>query len=148
MHLFRPMLCLFAAVLLNAQTPKDAESFVKEAVAFAKANPREVFTNEVNKPTGRFNYATKKTLYVSVYDLEGKVVAHGAKVNVVGVNQINAKDANGKLFVKARVDLAKQTGKGWVSYLDIDPTTKQEEPKTSYIELVGGMVVSCGVYQR
>jgi len=148
MRLFPSMLCLCAVALLNAQTPKDAESFVKEAVSFAKANPREVFVNEVNKPAGRFNYATKKSLYISVYDEDGKVVAHGAKVNVVGVNQTNAKDANGKLFVKARIDLAKASGKGWVSYMEIDPATKKEENKTSYVELAGGLVVSCGIYQR
>ncbi len=148
MRALQLLLCALPAFVLTAQTPKEAESFVKEAVVFVKTNPREAFINEVNKPTGRFNFATKKSLYISVYDLEGKVVAHGAKVNVVGVNQINAKDANGKLFVKARVDLAKEQGKGWVSYVELDPATKKEEPKTSYIEQAGGLVISCGVYQK
>jgi signal transduction histidine kinase len=148
MRLLRTLLLALPAFVLSAQTAKEAEAFVKAAVLFAKANPREAFINEVNKPTGQFNFATKKTLYISVYDLEGKVLGHGAKVNVVGVNQINAKDANGKLYVKARIDLAKEQGKGWVSYMEIDPATKKEEHKTSYIETFDGMVISCGIYQR
>jgi cytochrome c len=139
---------LLPAVVCVAQAPKDAEAFVKEAVAFAKANPKEAFIAEVNKPTGRFNFATKKTLYISVYDFEGKVLAHGAKLGNVGVNHLNIKDSNGKLFVKARVDLAQQAGKGWVNYVEENPASHKFEEKTSYIERVNDMVISCGVYQK
>lgn len=133
---------------LMGQTLKDAELFVKEAVAFAKANPMEVFLAEVNKPTGRFNFATKKTLYISVYDLNCIVLAHGASLSRVGANTSQSKDADGKLFVKDRIDLAKSKGKGIVEYVEIDPATKTREHKVSYIELVNGMVVSCGVYSK
>jgi hypothetical protein len=34
-----------------------------------------------------------------------------------------------------------------ISYTEIDPATKKEEHKTSYIELNGGMVISRGAYQ-
>ena len=148
MRILSTLLLTLPALVLTAQTAKEAESFVKEAAAFARANGREALIGEVNKPTGRFNFATKKTLYLSIYDLDGKVIAHGAKVNVVGVNQINAKDANGKLYVKARVDLAKEKGSAWVTYMEIDPATRKEEPKTSYIERFEDLVLSCGIYQR
>jgi signal transduction histidine kinase len=133
---------------LVGQTLKDAELFVKEAVTFVQANSREAFLAEVNKPTGRFNFATTKTLYISVYDLDCKVLAHGASLSRVGTNASASKDADGKLFVKDRIDLAKSKGKGIVEYVEVDPATKAREHKTSYIELVNGMVVSCGVYAK
>jgi len=147
MRLIKTLAFILPALVLSAQTAKDAEAFVKEAVAFVKANPREVFISEVNKPTGRFNFATKKTLYISVYALDGVVLAHGAKLSNVGVSHMNYKDMNGKFFVKDRIDLAQKAGKGWVSYVEENPATHSRQNKTSYVELVNGMVISCGIYQ-
>jgi len=131
-----------------AQDAKDAEAFVKEAAAFLKANGKEAFFKEVSFGPGRFNINTKKTLYVSVYDLTGKVVAHGAKSAAIGSNHMNAKDTDGKLHVKARIDLAVAQGKGWVDYTEVNPTTKKIEPKSSYVEKVDDLVISCGIYKK
>ncbi len=139
---------VLAVSLASAQEAKDAEAFVKEAVAFLKTNGREAFFKEVNFGTGRFNINTKKTLYVSVYDLTGKVMAHGAKSAAIGSNHMGAKDTNGKFHVKARIDLAVAQGKGWVDYTEVNPNDKQIEPKTSYVEKFEDLVISCGIYKK
>jgi signal transduction histidine kinase len=133
---------------LIAQEAKDAEAFVKEAVAFCKANGREAFFKEVNFGAGRFNLNGKKTLYISVYDTTGKVVAHGASPNKIGSNAMGSKDPNGKLYVKERIDLVKAKGKGWVDYIEINPVDKKAESKTSYVEGIEDLVVSCGIYKK
>lgn len=131
---------------LVAQSAKDAEGFVKEGVAFAKSNGKDAFLKEVN--TGRFSIAVKKTLYISVYGMDGTVLGHGAKASKVGSNEMGAKDSNGKAHVKARIDLASAQGSGWVDYTEVNPTTGAVEPKTSFVEKVGDMVISCGTYKR
>lgn len=131
---------------LGAQDAKSAEAFVDEAVTFAKTNGKEAFFKEVN--TGKFSFKATKTLYISVYDLNGKLLAHGAKQEKVGTNEINSKDAKGKFYVKERIDIAVAKGHGWVDYMEINPATNAVEAKTSHAEKCGDMIISCGVYKK
>ena len=48
-----------------------------------------------------------RDLYIVVYGLDGMVLAHGADAKRIGTNQMNDKDADGKEFVKERIELAK-----------------------------------------
>lgn len=62
-----------------------------------------------------------RDLYAVVYDMTGKVLAHGANNKMVGKDLIELKDPDGKEFVKERVDLAKSKGKFWQEYKFTDP---------------------------
>ena len=42
-----------------------------------------------------------------MFDLSGKTLAHGANARLVGKDNINMQDANGKFHVKERLDIAK-----------------------------------------
>lgn len=107
----RNLLLIPAAVLcvtLPAQDPaakKEVESFVKDALAFAKANPKEAFIGEVCRPNGKFSLKGTGRLYLTVYDDKGKVVAHGKKVAEVGSVQWDAKDQDGVLYIQDRIKL-------------------------------------------
>jgi len=83
-----------------------------------------------------------------VYDLNGKVLAHGQNEKQVGKELIGMKDADGKEFVKERVDLAKSKGKFWQDYKFTDPVTKKILPKSMYCEKVEETAVCAGVYKR
>lgn len=69
-----------------------------------------------------------------VYGFDGMVLAHGADKKRIGTNQINDKDADGKEFVKERIELAKMHDSFWQSYKFINPVTKKIEPKQMYCE--------------
>ena len=88
------------------------------------------------------------TFYIVVYGLDGMVLAHGANKSRIGTNQIDDKDADGKAFVKERVDLAKQNPSFWQSYKFMNPVTKKVEPKQMYCERLDETAVCGGIYQN
>jgi cytochrome c len=138
---------LVLTVSAQDATPAEAEALVKEAIAFAKANGKEAAFKEITKIGGKFHRHGVE-MYVFVYDLDGKVLAHGQGANRIGVNQSNAKDPDGKEFIKERINLAKTKGKGWHDYKFPNPTTKKLEAKTSYIEVWDGAIFGCGIYKK
>ena len=148
MRRFLSLLCLPALCLsLAAQTPAETEALVKEAIAFAKANGKDAAFKEITKVGGRFHKYGGE-LYVFVYDMDGKVLAHGQGASKVGVNQINAKDPEGREFIKERLNLAKGKGKGWHDYIYMNPKDNKKEPKTSYIEVWERLIFGAGIYKK
>jgi signal transduction histidine kinase len=129
----------------SAGTPAEAEAMVKKAIAFYKANGQEKAFAEISNPTGQF---VKDDLYVFVYDMKGKCVAHGFNQKMVGKDLIDLKDADGKFFVKERVEIAKTKGKGWQDYMFTNPTNKKLEHKTAYVEKVDDFIFGCGAYKK
>ncbi len=120
---------------------------MKEAIAFAKASGKEAAFKEITKAGGKFHKHGGE-LYVFVYDMDGKVLAHGQGASKVGVNQFNAKDPDGVAFVQDRIKLAKTKGKGWHDYKYMNPKTNVKEPKTSYIEVFDNLIFGAGIYKK
>lgn len=88
-------------------------------------------------------------LYVVVYDLNGKCLAHGQNPKfLVGKDLIGMKDPDGKAYVKERVELAKTKSQFWQDYKFSNPLTKKIEPKSMYMERMGNFLVGCGVYKK
>jgi cytochrome c len=125
-------------------TTKDAELMVHQAVALLKKVGAGKAFAEFDDPKGRFTY---RDLYIMVYDLNGKCVSHGAKRERIGKNFLEEKDADGKQFVKERVRIAKEQGKGWQEYKFDNPVTRKVEQKVAYLERVGDYIVMCGAYK-
>src|SRR5262249_18547180 len=96
----------------------------------------------------RGNYKTvyDRDLYITVIDLDGKVLAHGQRGNLIGKNLIDAKDPDGKLFIKERVELAREQSAFWQNYKWLNPATKEIEPQEAYCERLNDIVVCGGVY--
>ncbi len=125
-------------------TKTEAEAMVKKAVAHLKANGKAKALADFSNPKGSF---VDRDLYIFVYDLNGKCIAHGANQKMIGIDLIAMKDPDGKEYVKERVEIAKTKGKGWQDYKFPDPVTKQIGQKTAYIEKVDDMIVGCGAYK-
>jgi signal transduction histidine kinase len=140
-----PALCLPLAG--QDATQAETEALVKEAIAFAKTNGKEAAIKEITKVGGKFHRHGGE-LYVFIYDMDGKVVAHGQGAGKIGVNQMNAKDPDGVEFVKERIKLAKAKGKGWHDYQYVNPTTQKRQPKTSYIEVWDNLIFGAGIYKK
>jgi cytochrome c len=139
-----PALIMLAVLPMAAQTKADAEAMVKKAIAAAKAEGKDKVLADITKPGGPF---TKGSLYVFVYDLNGKVVAHGQNAKMVGKDMLEATDPDGVAYVKERVAIAKTKGKGWQNYKFSDPVSKKVEDKTAYVELWNDLIFGCGVYR-
>jgi cytochrome c len=131
----------FAAEFASA---KEAEAMVVKAVAAIKADPQKAYS-EITAKDPKW---VDRDLYPVVYDLKGKVLAHGQNAKQVDKDLIELKDPDGKAFVKERVDLAMSKGKFWHDYKFTDPVTKKALPKQAYCEKLGETVVCAGIYKR
>ena len=137
--------CLGGSVFAAEWATKDeAQAMVKKAVAFVKAQGAEKGYAEISKKGGQF---TDRDLYIVVYGLDGKVLAHGANEKLVGKDLIDAQDVDGKYFVKERVELGRKQATFWQDYKFVNPVSKKIEPKQMYCERLDETVVCGGVYK-
>ncbi|HTF99371.1 MAG TPA: cache domain-containing protein [Nitrospirota bacterium] len=125
-------------------TPAEAEALVKKAVSFIKANGKDKAFAEFSNQKGQF---VDRDLYIFVYDMTGRVLAHGQNPRMVGRDMSDATDPSGKEFVKERIQIAKTKGSGWQNYKFSNPLTKKTEDKTAYIEKVDDFIVGSGAYK-
>ena len=124
-------------------TRADATAMVKAAVASLKSGGESAALAEISDPAGKYH---KGDLYLVAYDMSGKVLAHGFLKSLIGKDLTNAKDADGKLYVKERIEMAGSEKSFWQSYKYLDPATKQIRQKDSYCERAGDAIVCGGVY--
>jgi signal transduction histidine kinase len=124
---------------------KDAEAMVAAAVAhIKKVGPDAAYKDFTDKKAPFVD----RDLYVVVYSMDGKPLAHGQNPKMVGKELLDMKDPDGKEFVKERVALAKSKGKFWQDYKFTDPVTKKVLPKQAYCEKLNETAVCVGVYKR
>jgi cytochrome c len=133
------------AMAADAGTKDEAVALVKKATEYIKANGREKGFEEISNPQGKF---VDRDLYVVVYDMNGKCLAHGANAKMIGRDLIDNKDVDGKEFVKERVEMMKKEQTGWQDYKFRNPVTNQIEPKSMYLERFEDLIVGCGIYKQ
>ncbi len=128
----------------GAATKADVEAFVREAVAYAKAEGKDKALAEFMNPDGRF---FQGELYIFAYDYEGTVISHGAKPKLVGKNLMRLKDAKGTDVIQELSNLASQ-GEGWLRYYWEHPGQKKVLPKLGYVMNVdGSWWLGSGMYE-
>ena len=142
-----------AIVLLSCATPvlaaefgtkDEAVAMVKKAAVFIKEQGPGSAYPEITNRAGKF---VDRDIYVVVYGLDGKVLAHGGNAKLVGKEMIDAQDVDGKYFVKERTELARKQPEFWQDYKFVNPTTKKVEPKQMYCERLGETAVCAGIYK-
>jgi signal transduction histidine kinase len=122
----------------------EAVTMVKKAITFIGANGADKAYAEIGSASGQF---TDRDLYVVVYGLDGKVLAHGGNAKLVGKDMMDAQDVDGKYFVKERTELGRKQAEFWQDYKFVNPTSKKIEPKQMYCQRLGETVVCAGVYK-
>ncbi len=133
-----------SAFSANEPTRDDAVAMVKKGVAFIKANGSEKGYAEISNRSGQF---IQGELYLVVYGLDGKCLAHGANAKQIGRELIDLTDVDGKYFIKERVSLVKGKPAGvWQDYKFTNPVSKKIEAKVMYCEKLGETAVCGGVY--
>jgi signal transduction histidine kinase len=138
-------LCGAGAVAATGASKDEAVAMVKKAVAAIKSEGPDKAYAEISDPKGPF---VDRDLYIVVYGLDGLCLAHGADAQRVGTNLIGDKDADGKEFIKERVELAKTHDSFWQSYKFKNPMTGKIEPKQMYCERLEQTAVCGGVYSE
>ncbi len=140
-----------AAWAAGNATKDEAQAMVKKAVAFIKVNGVEKGyaaiseTATSDKKAGPF---IDRDLYVTVYGLDGKCLAHGVNAKQIGRDLIDLTDMDGKYFVKERVEMVKAKPAGfWQEYKFTNPVSKKIEPKVMYCEKLGDTAICGGVYK-
>lgn len=126
-------------------TKDEAKAMVAKAVSFIKAEGAEKAYVEFDKKPGPF---TDRDLYILVYGTDGKVLAHGSNVKLVGKDMKDAQDVDGKYYVKERIELASKQASFWQDYKFTNPVSKKIEPKEAYCEVVAATIVCSGVYKK
>lgn len=140
------LLCSFSlAGAEDRATKKEAEAMVKKAVAAYKAGGEKTFA-DFTAPSKKF---VSKDLYIVVYDIDGKCLAHGQNAKQAGKDLLGMKDPDGKSFIKERVELAKTKGSFWQDYKFTDPLTRKVLAKHAYCEKADDRNIICGgVYKN
>jgi cytochrome c len=140
-------ICLFVVTSSYAAekraTPAEAKKLVEKAVAYVKANGEEKAIKEFNNPKGKF---VKSDLYISVLDPKGVSLANVNLPKIIGTDVYNVADSKGKLFRKEIVDTANSQGSAWVTYYQLNPKTKKDQAKISYVQKEGNLILVCGAY--
>jgi len=148
-----PLVSVTAAMLVFAGAAAKADggankdeavAMVKKAVAFIKAQGADKAYPEFTAKDPKF---IDRDLYVVVYQLDGKVLAHGSNAKFVGKDLSDAQDVDGKLYVKERVEMAAKQPTFWQDYKFVNPVSKKVEPKEMYCERVENTAVCAGVYK-
>jgi signal transduction histidine kinase len=146
------LLALGAAAVAQAAdkdrkgTAAEAQAMVDKAIAHIKKAGRDKAFADISNPSGPF---VDRDLYVVVYDMKGKVLAHGANAKMIGKDVIDLRDNDGKYFVKERVEMMSKspTAKGWQDYKFMNPVSRQIEPKAMYLTRMDDLIVGCGIYK-
>jgi signal transduction histidine kinase len=126
-------------------TKEQAVAMVKKGIAYIKSvGPEKAYAAF----TAKDKEFIDRDLYLVVYGLDGKVLAHGQNEKQVGKDLLEMTDIDGKYFVKERVAMvrAKPTG-AWQEYKFTNPVTKKIEPKVMYCEKLDETAVCGGVYR-
>ncbi len=129
----------------SAPSKEEAVAIVKKAVAALKTEGKDKVVSELNTKNGPFHQGE---LFAFAYDMTGTIIAHPVKKDVVGTNQYNEGDVDGKKFRKEIIDNAKAGKSGWVTYKYTDPASGKVGTKTTYYEPAGGVVIAAGIVQN
>ena len=122
----------------------EAVAMVKKAVAFIGQQGPEKAYEAFDKKGGEF---TDRDLYVVVYSLDGKVLAHGSNAKLIGKDMNDAQDVDGKYYVKERMELVRKQADFWQDYKFVNPVSKKVEPKQMYCEKLDNTAVCAGIYK-
>jgi signal transduction histidine kinase len=133
--------CAFAA----EPAEKDAIAMVEKGAAFMKASGKDEMIKRINAKDADY---VQGPLYLTMRDAKGVILANPVNPAMIGKDLVDVPDADGKLFRREILELAKKKGKGWVDYKFKNPTSGKVEAKTSYIYAVGDVTLEAGIYKK
>lgn len=125
-------------------TAEEALALINKTAAYLIDEGPEKTFFEVSNPKGRFIY---RDLYVVIYDMQGKIMAHGMTPRLVGLNAMEYRDDDDKQFVRDIIERAAKGQHGPVDFKWVHPQTQRLYAKSTYFRQVGLYVVTAGIYK-
>jgi hypothetical protein len=122
----------------------QAIALVEKGIAHLRVRGDEAAFQDFEQRGGPF---IQGDYYLWVCDQDGIVRCNGSNPKSRNQNHADLKDANGKLFIREVLRIAREQGKGWVDYYWRNPVSKQVEPKSTYFERTGSLILLCGIYR-
>ncbi|HSW73551.1 MAG TPA: cache domain-containing protein, partial [Candidatus Limnocylindria bacterium] len=106
---------------------KHVEELVRRGYKYMKANGKSMAVQEfTDKANNNFRYGD---LYLFVYDTKGVCIAHGDNPTRIGMNMMDARGENGRLYVREFITQAEKGG-GWVDHKEKGAFT------SAYVEMI------------
>lgn len=124
-------------------SPEEAKAMSEKAAAAVKEMGPEKAYAAFADPEGGFQ---EKDLYVFCMDLDGVMLSHAKKPELVGQNLLEFNKYGDFLF-KDMIEVAKEDERGWVNYKWPYPGTDEVKEKTSYIIATNGGFCGVGAYK-
>ncbi len=122
---------LFAGAALAADaTPDEAKAMSQKAQAAVNQMGKDKAFAAFSAADGGFKV---KDLYVFCMDMDGVMLSHAVKPELVGKNLLTFNKYGDELFKNMIVVAKSPTGEGWVEYKWPYPGTEEVKAKTSYV---------------
>lgn len=126
--------------LAEVAPPDDARSLLDAALA-------EIRTQGLEKAVKDFNAGgkwKKERAYLVAVQLDGTVLANSANGKLPGHNMLEARDANGRHFVKQAIQVVRANGSGQVDLRWGHPATRRLSDATMFVRRVPDQDVYIG----
>ncbi|MEY6433073.1 cache domain-containing protein [Thioalkalicoccus limnaeus] len=118
-----------SALAFEMASPDEAKAMSERAQAVVNEMGSEKAFEMFADPDGEF---IDRDLYVFCMDMEGVMLSHPLRPELVGQNLIDF-NRYGDLLFQNMIAKAKESGSGWVDYNWTYPGTDEIREKTSYI---------------
>jgi signal transduction histidine kinase len=144
------LLLIASSGFVIAQTNDEVTSLVEQTAEAIEKNALQTLAR-INRAEHPYMNKDDPSLYVFVLDTYLTVNGHPIRTKFIGRNLKGKPDVKGKMFRDEFLAVARKYGSGWVDYHFLNPKTKKQENKTSFIKLVKGSdgkeyIVGCGKY--
>lgn len=132
------------AAIASRGTAKEAIALVQRAVDVHKkvGRQRDAFLRTV---TDRASNLFDRDMYVFVLDERGTYLAFAGNGSKVGTRVQDIPGVDGQQLIDDIVAQCSE-GPGWVNYDIVNQVTNTVQSKRSYVEMIDGMYVGCGIY--
>ena len=131
------LLLAVSATFVIAQTSEECTALVNQTAEAMEKNVYQTLAR-INRAEHPYKNKDNPSLYVFVMNTELTVRGHPIKTKVIGKNVKGKPDIKGKKFRDEFLAVTRKGGSGWVDYYFLNPKTKKEEHKTSFVKLVKG----------
>lgn len=128
-------------------TKDECVAKAKEAAALVKEVGLAAALEKIQDPAGPFVW---KDTYIFCVDIDtGIMKAHPVTPKLVGKDLKGVKDVTGKMFVIEYINIAKEKGEGWITYMWPKPGEKTPSAKLTYVYRVPGenVLMAAGIYE-
>ncbi|UYO48705.1 cache domain-containing protein [Rhodopseudomonas palustris] len=140
---------------LQQQKQIELRHLAELAVSFVKdehdaAQRGAISTDEAQKRAqariAKLRYGGNEYFFIT--DMQSKMLMHPIAKQLIGQDQSNAKDPNGKMLFAEMVNTVRRSGSGFVDYVWPKPGSDKPQPKLTFVTGFEpwGWVIGTGVY--